>query len=295
MSTSNLYQKVEMSQVLPVTVIILTYNEEKNIEACLDSVYGWTKEIFIVDSFSTDQTLEKVKKYSGVHVLQHAFENYSIQRNWALKNLPITGEFIMNIDADHRINDDLKQELFETFSKGVSEEIKGLMASRQTLFMNRWIKHGGHFPVYHGFMFRKGYGFCEEKEYDQHFVIEGKSLKMKGTIKDVITDSLTNFTARHNRWATLEAQDAVKWMKGNSGKVIQPNKNGNPMEVRRYQRMKYYSLPIFTRVFMYFGYRYFLKFGFLDGKQGLVFHFLQGFWFRFLVDAKIYESTKTDK
>lgn len=107
---------------------------------------------------------------------------------------------------------------------------------------------------------------------------------------DIITDSLTTFTARHNHWATLEAKDALKLKQSVMDKTLLPNKNGNPMEVRRYQRMKYYSYPIFLRVFLYFFYRYFLKFGFLDGKNGLIFHFLQGFWFRFLVDAKIYES-----
>ena len=143
------------------------------------------------------------------------------------------------------------------------------------MFMGRWIKHSGHYPVYHGIIFRKGFGSCEEKEYDQHSLIEGKSIVLKGDVIDIITDSLTNFITRHNKWATLEANDILNLASADN--KIPPNRKGNLMEQRRYQRMKYYSYPLFVRVFLYFFYRFVLKGGFRDGKPGLVFHFLQGF------------------
>lgn len=272
---------------LPVSVIILTYNEEKNIEACLESLQGWVDEIFVVDSDSSDNTLEIAKKYTD-KIFENPFDNYSQQRNWALGNLPLKTEWVMNIDADHRITPELRDEMIGLFEKGIDIEIKGFLASRRTIFMGRWIRHGGHYPVYHAFLFRKGYGSCEEKLYDQHFIVEGKTKTLSDDIIDIISDSLDKFIERHNRWATLEAMQ-INSLDGNSGKVISANPSGHEIEKRRHLREKYYSYPLFFRVFFYYIYRYFLKLGFLDGREGLIFHFLQGFWFRFLVDAKIYE------
>ena len=151
--------------------------------------------------------------------------------------------------------------------------------------MGKWIKYGGQFPSFHSVLFRKECGYCEEREYDQHFVVEGEKLKLKGTIIDIITDSLTRFTMRHNNWSSLESAQE----KNDSNKAIEAKVLGNPIERKRYYKNIYYSFPLFVRTFLYFNYRYFLRLGFLDGKEGLIFHFLQGFWFRFLIDAKIYE------
>jgi hypothetical protein len=195
------------------------------------------------------------------------------------------------LDSDHRLTPQLADELRNIFSRPVSDHLNGFMASRRTMFMNKWIKNGGHYPVYHAVLFRKGFGCCEDRIYDQHFVINGTTQTLKGDIIDIITDSLTNFTTRHNKWATLEAEEAMQLVSHSAkGAIIKADKKGNPIEQRRWLRMKYYSYPIFLRAFIYFFYRYFFKLGILDGKEGLVFHFLQGFWFRFLVDAKIYEA-----
>jgi glycosyltransferase involved in cell wall biosynthesis len=272
---------------LPVSVIVLTHNEGKNIRACLESIGDITDDIIIVDSGSSDNTTDIASAFTN-KILYHPFENYSKQRNWAFEHANCKYEWIFNLDADHRVTPELRQELTRHFRKGIPDEVKGFMASRRTMFLNKWIRHGGHYPVYHGIIFKKGFGLCEEKEYDQHFIINGKSILLKGDVVDIITDSLTTFIDRHNKWATLEARDILS--SGETAGKIKPDRKGNVMEQRRYQRMKYYSYPLFWRVFIYFFYRFIIKRGFLDGKEGLIFHFLQGFWFRFLVDAKIYEK-----
>jgi len=282
--------QVRRKGLLPITVIILTYNESRNIADCLQSIKDLTDDIIIVDSGSTDDTLEIASRFS-TRIYHHPFENYSKQRNWAFENVDAKYEWIFNMDADHRATAEIIEELRARFSKGIVSHINGFLASRRTMFLGRWIRYGGHYPVYHGIIFRKGFGACEAKEYDQHFIIEGASEVLKGDVIDIITDSLTTFIARHNRWATLEANDILN-LDNKEGK-IKPNKKGNVMEQRRYQRMKYYSYPIFWRVFLYSFYRIIIKRGFMDGKPGLIFHFLQGFWFRFLVDAKIYEACIT--
>jgi len=275
---------------LPISVIILTFNEEKNIEACLESVYGWVEEIFIVDSFSTDKTLEMARKYTD-KIYQHRFENYSKQRNWAFKNLPLKTEWILNLDADHKKKEKLKKEIIEVFLNPIDESLKGFLVTRKTIFMGRWIKYGGHYPVYHVALFKKNFGKCEERLYDQHFMVNGELKKLRGAIFVVISDSLTKFVERHNKWAISEA---VEQLLGRGGEIKQ-DIIGNPMESRRAMRNFYGRLPLFFRAFAYFIYRYFFRLGFLDGKEGLVFHFLQGFWYRFLVDAKIYEIEKRAK
>ncbi|MCX8104702.1 MAG: glycosyltransferase family 2 protein [Ignavibacterium album] len=272
--------------IIPVTIIVLTFNEEKNIVDCLETIKDFCDEIIVVDSGSTDKTLEIVKQYTE-KVFHHPFVNYSEQRNWALENLPIKNDWILNLDADHRVTDELKKELTDLFSKGVSEEVNGFLISRRTIFMGRWIKHGGHYPTYHANMFRKGFGKCEEKLYDQHYLVEGKLLKLKGDIIDIITDSLSTFITRHNKWSTLEAE--YQMSNKNEEKVVKANLMGHPIQKRRALKKFYEKFPLFVRPTLYFIQRYFLRLGFLDGKEGLIFHFLQGFWFRFLIDAKIWE------
>jgi len=277
-----------------LSIIILTFNEEKNIEACLQSIAKLKCPVFLVDSGSTDATLSIAARYD-VQVYHHPFENYGAQRNWALENLPVETPWILNMDADHRMTTELSVELDNLFSRSVSENTRGFLISRRTLFMGKWIKYGGHYPTYHAILFRKGYGACEDKLYDQHFVVNGYCETLKSDMMDTLTDSLQSFTARHNRWSTLEAEDQFHgYAKKREAGLVQANSRGNALQRRRYAKSVYEKFPLFVRPFIYFFIRYFIKLGFLDGKRGLIFHFLQGFWFRFLVDAKIYELRKKE-
>jgi len=274
---------------IPLSIIVLTYNEEKNIDECLASIYDWVEEIIIVDSYSTDSTLNIAKKYTD-KIFQHKFENYSKQRNWALKNLLIETEWILNLDADHRVSNDLKNELLKMFSNEIGKDINGFFISRKTIFMGRWIRHGGHYPSYNAVLFRKRYGVSENRKYDQHFVVSGKVRELIGDIIDIVTEDLYKFIERHNMWSTAEVEEQNQNTYNNQ---IKPKVYGNPIERKRFFRLIYNRFPLFVRPFLYFIYRYFLRLGFLDGKEGLIFHFLQGFWFRFLIDAKIFEMKKS--
>lgn len=283
-----------MNVPIPISVIVLTYNEEANIVACLNSVKDIASEIFIIDSGSTDATLEIARKYTD-KILYHSFENYGKQRNWAMDNLPIKTEWVLNLDADHRLSEELALELKSLFLKPISPEINGFLTSRRSIFLNKWIRYGGHYPTYHCTLFRVGKGKCEDKLYDQHFLVEGKTAKLKGDIIDVMTESVSTFIERHNRWATLEAEDQFYRVSQNNDDLIRASLHGNAIQRRRYIKSIYERFPLFVRPFIYFIIRYFIKLGFLDGMRGLIFHFLQGFWFRFLVDVKIYELRKEYK
>lgn len=276
----------------PITTIILTFNEEDNIKACLESVLTFSKDVIIVDSGSTDQTLSIAKAHQ-VKIFKHSFENYSQQRNWALENLPIETDWVLNLDADHRISTALSEEIKTVFDQEIPKQTTGFLTSRKTIFMGKWIKYGGHYPTYHCILFKKSFGYCEHKLYDQHFVVDGQLTQLKGDVIDILTNSLSTFTERHNKWSDLEARDFFEKIK--LDKVIKPKRNGNAIEKRRYSKSLYERSPLFLRAFLYFFIRYFLRFGFLDGKVGLIFHTLQGLWFRLLIDAKIHELRQKDK
>lgn len=276
---------------LPISVIILTYNEENNIEKCLKSVCGWTDEVFIVDSFSIDKTLEIAKKYTD-KIYQHEFTNYSEQRNWAQKNLPLKNELVFHIDADEWVTEELKKELFKISQKEEFNKYDGFLISRKTIFYGKWIKHGGHFPRYHLRIFKKHKGRCEKREYDQHFIVEGNIKKLKNVIVNDLTQEISEFIKKHLKWAKFEAGAIVTEKEGE----VTPSFKGNPIQKMRWLRENIYGkMPLFIRPFLYFFYRYFIRLGFLDGVEGLIFHFLQGFWFRFMIDVRIWEMKKSGK
>jgi len=256
---------------LPVAVIVLTLNEEFNLPDCLESVKDWVEEIFIVDFFSVDGT-EKVANRFGAKFIPHQFENQAQQFNWALANLPINSPWILRLDADERMTRELWEEISQVLPK-VKPEISGFLMKRRVHFLGQWIRHGGYYPAWFLRFFRQGLAKSEEREMDEHLILlEGRAQKLKNDFIDENKKDLSWWTQKHNEYAVREV-----------AAIVRPPVYGN-------NRLAfYYRLPVFFRAFAYFLYRYFFRLGFLDGRAGLIFHFLQGCWYRFLVDAKLYE------
>jgi glycosyltransferase involved in cell wall biosynthesis len=272
--------------VAQVSVIILTFNEEANLPACLASLRGLDCELFVVDSGSTDATL-RLARGAGARVFSHPFDTYAAQRNWAQRNLPLGCDWVLHLDADERLTPELVDEINRVL--GGRPSVAGFVLRKRTLFMGRWIKHGGHYPAYHLRLFRVDSGSCEERLYDQHFLVEGEVATLKGDYIDVLTADITTWTVRHARWAELEARENM--IQGRGAGQVRAAFWGSPIERRRWLRQKlFYRLPLFVRPFAYWFYRYVLRLGFLDGPEGLIFHFLQGCWYRFLVDTKVFEA-----
>jgi len=280
------------SSPLPLAIIVLTFNEALNIERTLRLARQLTDKIYVVDSGSTDQTLELAKRYTP-HIYEHPFENYSAQRNWAQQMLPIEEQWVFHLDADEQITPELVQELRQLFAVDANlRDVDGFLVARRVHFMGRWIKRGGLYPVYHLRLFRKDKGGCENRLYDQHFYVNGTVRKLQNDIIDTVTTSLDKWTQRHTRWAIAESQQQLN-AQGQSEVVA--NRDGTAIEKRRWAREAVYDRwPLFLRAFMYFVFRYILRLGFLDGREGLIFHVLQGFWYRFYVDALIYEQRQNE-
>lgn len=281
---------------LPISVIVLTYNEEANIGPCLDTIVGWAHEVFVVDSNSTDRTVEIAKQYNA-EVFQHPFETYSRKRNWAQLNLPITNEWVCHIDADERVSPAMVDELRRCFGDtALDPQIRGLVVRRLIVFEGRQIKHGGIYPSYTCRIFKRQFGRCEDREYDQHFLVDGDTLRLEVDLLEITATSLFLWTARHNQWAQLEARQLLSGSREPHPRAVQPKLLGTPIERRRWLRERLYgNLPLFSRAFFYFVSRYLFRGGFLDGTPGLIYHVLHGFWFRFYVDACCYELRKREE
>lgn len=269
------------------SIIILTHNEEQNLPALLSSIQGLAAPVFAVDSYSTDNTLGILKE-AGIPYVQHPFENYSRQRNWAQEHLPVETEWVLHLDAGERCTPELAEWLNSSFDP--TSETDGYMFSRRTMFFGKWIRRGGHYPNYHLRLFRRHRGRCEEKAYDQHFVCNGPTRHLPPGIDiiDTVCNSLLDFTQSHARWALFEAIETVAHTREQGD--VAPRFFGTPIERRRWLKTRLFQRsPLFLRALGYFLYRYILRGGFRDGTMGLIFHLLQGFWFRFLIDANIIE------
>lgn len=272
-----------------LAAIILTYNEELHIERCIRSLKGVADEIFVVDSFSSDRTVELAKSVD-VTVLQNKFVNQAVQFNWALATCDIQSDWILRIDADEYIDNkntvNLRQKLSE-----LPEDITGLIISRKIVFMGKALMHGGWYPKWNLRIFRTGMGACENKWMDEHIVLsQGKAEHLQLDFVDDNLNDLSWWTTKHNNYASREAIDYFLTLSDLQEKGgVEAKLFGNEAERKRWLKSKYLNFPLFLRPLLNFIYRYFFLLGFLDGKQGFIWHFLQGFWYRYLVDAKIWE------
>jgi glycosyltransferase involved in cell wall biosynthesis len=267
---------------ITLAAIVLTKNEERDLPACLESLEGLATEVYVVDSGSTDRT-EAVAEEYGARVISHPFTNQAAQFNWALENIPLAGDWILRIDADERISDGLREDLRAALREA-PEDVTGLEIARRVRFLGRELRYGDTYPIWLLRIWRRGEGRCEDKWMDEHIVLrQGQVRRVQGDLIHDIPKDLTEWTAKHNGYASRECQEvtnqrAAAALEGQAG-------------TKRWLKQNVYlRSPLFYRAFFYWFYRYFLKLGFLDGKQGLVYHILQGFWYRFLVDAKLYEA-----
>ena len=273
-----------------LAVLILTHNEEKNIGKCLESISPLTKNIFIVDSGSDDKTVDIARSY-GAEVAIRKWTTYADQLNWGLDHFDFKMEWVMRMDADEEITKGLVEALVE-FLQSPPVNVSGVYVRRQVYFMGRWIRHGGYYPTWLLRVFRNGVGRCEALWMDEHIVVSsGDTIKIYHDIIDYNNKDLTFWTDKHNKYANREVLDVIGKREGSkSGELLSASLTGAQASSRRWVKDNIYGhVPLFVRPFLYFIYRYFFRFGFLDGKEGLIFHFLQGFWYRFLVDAKLYE------
>lgn len=281
--------------MLDLTVIILTYNEEIHIRRCLENVCPIAKKVFVIDCYSTDRTEEICMEFDNVEVLQHEWPNtkYAGQFNWGLQNAPIHTKWILRLDADEYLMPELVEELKNKLPS-LPDDVSGIIFNRRHIFMGKWMKRG-IYPVKLLRVFRYGKGMCEQRLMDEHIqLIEGCSVEFEHDFCDHNLNDLTWFCHKHVNYAVREAVDLLDIELGLTG-VAETDENkhiSRQAQAKRMKKHKYAKQPLFWRSFAYFCYRYFLKGSCLDGKVGFVWTFLQGWWYRTLVDTKIFEIKK---
>jgi glycosyltransferase involved in cell wall biosynthesis len=277
-----------------LSVLILTGNEEKNIVKCLRSLAPLGAKVHIVDSESTDRTVE-IARSMGATVHIRPWTTYADQFNWGLDHAGIDTPWTMRMDADEEVTPGLAAAL-RKFIEAPPSEVSGVYVRRQVHFLGRWIRHGGYYPTWLLRVFRSGQGRCETLFMDEHIVLsQGQSISIPEDIVDKNNKDLSFWTNKHNSYASREVKDILNKeaaLKSNvkQAGVLTATVTGRQDAVTRWMKHNLYlRMPLFVRPCLYFIYRYFVRLGFLDGVQGLIFHFLQAFWYRFLVDAKLYE------
>lgn len=278
--------------MLDITVIILTLNEEIHIRRCLENVHQFARKVYVVDCYSQDQTV-RIAQELGAEVVSHKWPgNQADQFNWALDNLKIETAWILRLDADEYLLPELVAELREKLP-AMPENVSALSLSLARTFYGKILHHGIVNDVKIVRIFRRGRARYEKRLMDEHLsILSGRTIEMTHQFVDDNRIPIGQFIEKHNGYATREAAlllDA-EYQLTDVGQL--PKDHGEEVEKKRAQKAKYARMPLFWRAFGYFIYRYILKMGFLDGKEGFLWDFLQGWWYRTLVDAKIFEIKK---
>ena len=274
-----------------LAIIILTHNEERHIARATEMAKKFASEIFVVDSGSVDNTVN-LAEAAGATVLHHPFVNQAKQFQWALLNAPITADWVMRLDADEYVEPDLAAEIVAKLPS-LSSEICGVNLKRKHIFMGRWIRNGGRYPLVLLRIWRRGTAEIEDRWMDEHmYLTSGRAVTFGGGFADCNLNDLSYFVDKHNKYATREAVDVLnrRYHLLPTNETLSAEGSSRQAAFKRFVKERIYNhLPFWLGPLGYFLYRYFFQLGFLDGRPGLIYHFLQGFWYRFLVGAKICE------
>ncbi|MGX5818956.1 glycosyltransferase family 2 protein [Chitinophaga lutea] len=273
---------------MQIATVILTYNESKHLARCLESVRQVSDDIYIIDAFSTDDTLAIAERY-GAKVRQRKWLNYADQFQWALDHCGISTPWIMRMDADEYLEPALIREINETQPPAA---VSGIYIRRKVLFKGKWIRHGGFYPHTLLRIWRNAAGSIEQRWMDEHIVLSGgNTMMLKEHLVDHNLNSIHWWVNKHNNYAIREMVDLLNIKYGfldADNRLL----GADSSQARRKRFLKekvYASLSPGMRASMYFCFRYFLRLGFLDGYRGFIFHFMQGYWYRLLVDVNVKE------
>lgn len=270
-----------------VTAIILTRNEERNLGDCLDSIAGFASRAVVVDCGSSDRTVE-IARAKGADVYVHEFTYYAAQFNWAIDSCDIKTDWILRIDADERLTPALVKETEAIIAspEAVSGDLNGVVMEADYIFLNRSIKYGLH-KKRRVMLFKRGIGRIEDRRRDAHSVIScgvTKACKNRFIHRDF--KDLDSYIRRYNWYATREMQD---WLDFKNGASQEINAGAEIARNRKNKFGIYYRAPRFLRAWLWFLYNYIFRLGFLDGREGFLYLYFECYWYRMLVDAKIFE------
>lgn len=265
---------------MSIACVILTYNEEIHLERCISSIIDLVDEIIVLDSFSTDGTPRIVERYNAKFI-QRKFISQADQMNWLLNNYNIKQQWIMRLDADEYIDNKLKLNI-KSFLQN-AKKYNGIILRRRHIFMGKWIKFGGRYPIKLLRIWRNGTAVSEQKLMDEHMVLtSGKAKTLAGGFYDHNLNDITYFINKHLSYSKREALER--------NRVQDKNEISHKNFKQWLKKHMYNRIPMPIGPLLYFFLRYVILLGFLDGKAGFIYHFLQGFWYRLLVELQNLEN-----
>jgi glycosyltransferase involved in cell wall biosynthesis len=295
---------MKSESLAPVSVIIPVKNEERNIAACLESV-AWADEVWVVDSGSRDRTIEIARRYTH-KIAQFAYRGgYPKKKNWALENLPFQNEWILIVDADERVPPELADEIRSVLKD--PRDIDGYYINRKLIFLGRWIRHCGWYPSWNMRLFKHRLGRYEKLETEdventgdveahEHVILNAGQDRAGYLKNDLLHEdfkSVYHFIERHNRYSNWDARVYHNLARGLHGSNnIGARFFGEPLERKRAIKRLWAKLPF--RPLLRFVWMYFIKLGFLDGRQGLIFCTLMTMH-EAVISAKLYEYELKEK
>ena len=278
--------------MIPVSAILTTRNEAPNIERTLQGLSGFVDQILVIDSDSDDGTADIARRYAN-EVVNLPYDHGRIVPwifQWGLDNLRIRNEWILFLEADQSLEESLKRELEALFAHQPIAQ-NGFYMRRKQIFRGRWIRHGGYGSKYLLKLFRRGHGELDEKEQDTRVYVQGPVGKLEGyLVEDNRKEAgILFYLDKHLRYAEAFARDELERRQSGMKWKLKPRLLGSPDERTLWLKSAYYRMPLYWRSLAYFLYRYVIRLGFLDGKEGFIFHFMQAFWFRLVVDIRLEE------
>lgn len=271
---------------IDISAIILTFNEEIHIRRCLENAFKVAKEVFVIDCFSNDRTVE-IAKECGATVLQHEYTNQAQQFQWAIDNCPVESDWVIRLDADEYLTNGFIDELFEKLDN-LPVSVNGVYMKRHVRFLGKTLRFGTLRPVRLLRLWRTGTAYVEQRWMDERILLkEGEAVTFNHWFVDENLNGLTAWTQKHNNYSNREIVTELD----KRYHLFNSNEDAS-LTGRNNQKGLYYRMPRFLRALVYFILRYVVFLGFLDGVQGLIWLTLQAYWYRFLVDAKLYEMEK---
>jgi glycosyltransferase involved in cell wall biosynthesis len=282
----------ELAAKPSMTAVVLTFNEEVHIERCLRRLAPLAERVIVVDSFSTDRTVE-VARALGAEILQRRFRNQADQFQWALDTLQITTDWILRLDADEYLEDRTISELIARLPS-LPVEITGIDFRLRVIFRGRWLRFGGYYSTILTRMWRTGVGSYEQRWMDEKIVLShGRSARIgQGDLVDESLKDIDWWTEKHNHYATRQMVDFINREFGLFALDDRVDRTAHRQaRWKRFLRTRIYAnAPLYARCILYFFQRYVLQLGFLDGWKAFPFHILHGLWYFLLIDAKIDEA-----
>ncbi len=268
---------------VPVSVVIPTKDEERNIEACIASV-AWAGEIIVFDSHSTDATLALAEK-NGARIVQRVFDTFAVHKNWALDNIEFSHDWVLLLDADERITDALAAEIRDAVAR--SDGPDGWYIARRNMFCGKWLRHGGVYPDYNLRLFRRGKARYEDRIVHEHMILDGEAGYFDNHLLHEDDKGIERYFDRHNHYTTLEAVEILRNRKRNTGARLGGSLGRQGPERRRALKNFAQTYLPFRPVFVFI-YMYIFKLGILDGRMGLRYCLLKMF-FEYEIELKVKE------